>query len=150
MHDGIVYSVEEAPGLHPKLRELLALWRAKRGARATPTRADINTIELRPWLGNLMLLEVIDNGADMLYRVYGSALADYFGRDLTGRKLSSLPPQVSAVVSSEYRQAIVDPKPLTVTHRRSVQHARIPISKLILPLGAPAAIQHLLVGVYLS
>jgi len=149
--DGVAVPVEQAGDLHPKLRELHAFWESKRADRALPARGDLDVIELWPWLGNLMLLEVEAGGADFVYRVYGTVLADYFSRDLTGRRTSSLAQDVQAVVRSEYGQAIGNARPIVVTRARSVQQRRVRASKLILPLGSDRKqIDHLLVGVYLD
>jgi hypothetical protein len=149
--DGVAIAVEHADDIHPKLRDLCRLWERKRGGRALPTRADLDVIELWPWLGNLMLLEVEGGGADFIYRVYGTTIADYFSRDLTGRRTSSLAADVQAVVRAEYREAMTTVRPIVITRARSVQMKRVRASKLILPLGSNRdAIDHLLVGVYLA
>lgn len=149
--DGIAMAIEQVGELHPKLRELHGLWQRKRDGRAYPRRGDLDVIELWPWLGNLMLIEVENGGADYLYRVYGTVLADYFSRDLTGRRTSSLATDVQAVVRGEYGRAIGDGQPIVVTRERTVQQKRIRASKLILPLGqARGMVDHLLVGLYLA
>jgi len=149
--DGVAVPVEQAGELHPKLRELHALWERKRADRPLPARGDLDVIELWPWLGNLMLLEVEAGGADFVYRVYGTVLADYFARDLTGRRTSSLAQDVQAVVRAEYGQAIGNVRPIVVTRARSVQQKRVRASKLILPLGPDRKnVDHLLVGLYLA
>ncbi len=149
--DGIVMAVEQAGEIHPKLRELHGLWQHKRGGRPYPQRKDLDVIELWPWLGNLMLIEVEDGGTDYLYRVYGTVLADYFSRDLTGRRTSSLSADVQAVVRGEYGRAIDKGQPIVVTRDRTVQQKRIRASKLILPLGPDRGkVDHLLVGLYLA
>lgn len=149
--EGVATAVEQATGIHPKLRELHGFWQHKRGGRPFPQRRDLDVIELWPWLGNLMLIEVENGGADFLYRVYGTILADYFSRDLTGRRTSSLAPDVQAVVRNEYGQAIGKGQPIVVTRERTVQQRRVRASKLILPLGPEGdRADHLLVGLYLA
>lgn len=149
--DGVVMPVGQAGDIHPKLRELHGFWQKKRGQRSFPQRKDLDVIELWPWLGNLMLIEVMGGGADYLYRVYGTVLADYFSRDLTGRRTSSLSGDVQAVVRGEYGRAIGKGQPIIVTRERTVQQKRIRASKLILPLGpADGPVDHLLVGLYLA
>jgi hypothetical protein len=149
--DGVAVPVEEAGDIHPKLRDLHGFWQKKRGRRPFPQRRDLDVIELWPWLGNLMLIEVENGGADYVYRVYGTVLADYFSRDLTGRRTSSLSSDVQTVVHAEYGRAIGDGQPIIVTRERTVQQRRIRASKLILPLGmARGTVDHLLVGLYLA
>ena len=149
--DGVAVPVGEAGDIHPKLRDLHGFWQHKRGERVFPRRKDLDVIELWPWLGNLMLIEVENGGTDFLYRVYGTVLADYFSRDLTGRRTSSLAGDVQAVVRGEYARTIDKGEPIIVTRERTVQQRRIRASKLILPLGPQAeTIDHLLVGLYLA
>lgn len=149
--DGIAIPVEQAGNIHPKLRELHRFWERKRADRPLPRRNDFDVIELWPWLGNLMMLEVEGGGSDYVYRVYGTTIADYFSRDLTGRRTSSLAADVQAVVHAEYREAIDNARPMIVTRARSVQMKRIRASKLILPLGQDRnKVDHLLVGLYLA
>ena len=49
---------------HQQLSALQALWETKRGSREFPSRQDFDVFELGPWMGNLTVLEVIDNGMD--------------------------------------------------------------------------------------
>ena len=149
--DGVPIVVEEARDIHPKLRDLHGFWQHKRDGRPFPRRKDFDVIELWPWLGNLMLIEVENGGADYLYRVYGTVLADYFSRDLTGRRTSSLASDVQAIVCGEYGRAVGHGQPIVVTRERTVQQKRVRASKLILPLGSENdRVDHLLVGVYLA
>lgn len=149
--DGVAIPVDQAHDIHPKLRDLYRFWERKRASRALPLRADLDVIELWPWLGNLMLLEVEGDGTDFIYRVYGTTIADYFGRDLTGRRTSSLATDVRTVVRAEYHEVMMTARPIIITRARSVQMKRVRASKLILPLGADRhAVDHLLVGVYLA
>lgn len=150
--DGILVAAEEARAqLNPKLTALHRFWEAKRGTRALPTRGDIDVIELAPWLGSLMLLQVEDGGRDFLYRVYGTTIAEYFGRDLTGRRTSSLSAEIQRVVRAEYAEAIGNVRPYFVARRRSVNSAHARMAKLILPLGTDRTrVDHLLVGVYID
>jgi hypothetical protein len=49
---------------HPLLRRLLAMWEAKCGDRMMPTRANFDVLELKDWLGNLMLIKVLDGATE--------------------------------------------------------------------------------------
>jgi hypothetical protein len=51
-----------------------------------PCKRDIDPIELPPKiLPNLQLIEVIDRGVRFRYRLIGTALAEAYGRDFSGR-----------------------------------------------------------------
>lgn len=140
---------DPAPDIaHPRLRDLFAFWQARRGARAMPTRRAIDAIDLWAWLGNLILIERASAG-EFRYRVYGTGLAEYYGRDLTGKTTAQLRPEVRALVLAEYSEVCRTGQPLLVTHTRRVREQRTPVEKLILPFsGDGEAVERLLAGAY--
>lgn len=85
----------------PTLRALYGYWAEKRRGRPMPDRADIDPIEMRPWLGHLMLVERKPDG-DYIYRLYGSAFVDQFKVDMTGLAISSLPAGQAELLRAEY------------------------------------------------
>ena len=97
-------------------------------------------------LGRSVALKLADKG----YRVYGTGLAEYYGRDLTGKTTAHLRPEVRALVIAEYGEVCRSGKPLVVTHARRVREQRTPVEKLILPFGAADGdgVERLLAGVY--
>jgi hypothetical protein len=56
----------------PPLRSLHAYWNRKRAGRLMPTRADIDPVELRQHLGNLVLIEPVPAEDDFRYRLIGT------------------------------------------------------------------------------
>ncbi len=124
---------------HPLLRRLLAMWEAKCGDRMMPTRADFDVLELKDWLGNLMLIEVLDGATEFRYRLYGSVLASYYGRDLTGKLTAAMLPETRDLVRREYAQVCAARRPMMVERRRSVKHSTRLVAKLILPLATDGA-----------
>jgi hypothetical protein len=98
--------------------------------------ADLAVLNDPEWLGHLSLIEVLEGGLDFRYRVYGSALAAYYGRDLTGKTTRALPTAVGSLVRREYAQAYAARQPLLVQRRRRVRGVSIMIVKLILPLSS--------------
>ena len=133
----------------PRLRGLLDYWESRRGEREMPLRRDIDVLDLGPWLGNLMLIEVLEGGRDFRYRVYGSMLAQYYGRDLTGKTTDVVRPEARDLVRQEYRAVLVDRQPVLVLRDRQVKHRTMRVAKLVLPLSSTgAALDMLLVGSY--
>jgi hypothetical protein len=115
-----------------------------------PACAGIDPVALWDWLGHLILVEPADGGG-FRYRVYGTGLAEYFGRDLTGKTTAVLRPEVRDLVCREYAEAWRTMRPLLVTHRRSVNDRTMAFEKLILPYaGADGTIARLLAGAYPS
>ena len=75
----------------PSLHTLYDLWETRRQGRRVPARQDIDVLELRPWLGWLTVMDMIDDGTDFIYRVFGTSQAAQIGVDLTGRRASACP-----------------------------------------------------------
>jgi hypothetical protein len=86
----------ETPDVTPELleatgmRRLFDVWRdaALGVGRSMPSRSDIDILQLTTYIGELSLLEVVDNGADFRYRVLSGGAAKLLGRDYTGMLLS--------------------------------------------------------------
>jgi hypothetical protein len=133
---------------HPRLRRLLAFWNDKRDGGALPACASIDALELWGWLGNLILIETAAAG-EFRYRVYGTGLAEYYGRDLTGKTTAALRPDVRELVRREYAEVCRTARPLLVTHTRRVHEQPMRVEKLILPFaGERGAVTRLLAGAY--
>lgn len=69
------------------LQFLLSHWQGMAADGALPMVRDLDPIDLRPALGNIMLVDVKDDGRDFRYRLYGSAIAFINGSDKTGRSV---------------------------------------------------------------
>ena len=133
----------------PRLRGLFEYWESRRYGRDMPLRPDIDVLDLGPWLGNLMLIDVLDDGREFRYRVYGSILAQYYGRDLTGKTTEEVRPEARDLVRQEYRAVLADRLPSLVQRDRQVKHRTMRVAKLVLPLSSDgAALDMLLVGSY--
>lgn len=140
---------------HERLRRLHDLWHAKKGRRGLPARADIDVLELKPWLGHLILAEVRegDGDYDFRYRVYGTVLAGWFGRDLTGRTSGELPVGLRERSEQGYRSACRRAQPELVCQSCHLNEDSSCLAKLILPLGSaapqsPIRVGHLLIAAY--
>lgn len=130
------------------LADLHAYWLTSAAGRPMPTRADIDVFEMKPWLGHLMLVEVLEGGADFRYRLYGSNVAHLFGRDRTGQVTSALPVHAREIVCAEYRRVVDSREPHYVRHRRTLARGTGEIAKLILPLGDEGGVHMLLAAMY--
>ncbi len=75
---------------NPRFLDLKAYWDRKRGARAMPMRADIDPLELRKHMGSLVLVDVLPGMTDFRMRLIGTRIAEAYGRESTGKLLSSL------------------------------------------------------------
>lgn len=84
-----------------RLAALYAYWEGKCGGRGMPKRSDIDPVEMRQWLGNILLIDVSAEGK-FVYRLYGTRFVDNFGRDMTGRSVDELPVEQQERVRGDY------------------------------------------------
>jgi hypothetical protein len=79
------------PISHPRLQRLYGYWSTKKGQRKMPSRADIDVLDLRYVLGNIMLVDVIEGSPPRFrIRLHGSNLSERAGYELTGKMLDEL------------------------------------------------------------
>lgn len=148
----------------PRLAALYTYWDGKRAGRPMPTRADLDPVEMRAWLGNLVLIDVTSDGR-FVYRLYGTKFVDSFGLDMTGCNVDELPPEQRDRVRSDYEAVRDTGQPrarlYTALFDKSPSGIRPPTVKaagapqvvtwerLVLPLGAAShGVEMLLLGAY--
>lgn len=143
----------------PRLVALYGYWEAKRAGRVMPTRADIDPLEMRAWLGNLLLIDVAGEGR-FVYRLYGTGFVNSFGRDMTGRSVDELPPEQQERVRADYQSVCASclPRARLYTAAFEVPMAGlqppqdsqvVTWERLVLPLSDGASqVSMLLVGAY--
>ncbi len=86
----------------PKVRELYRYWLGKRRGRRAPARADIDPVELRGLLPHISLLDVVEPGPRLRFRLIGTAVVEIAG-EVTGRFVDELvPPSVYARLHEQY------------------------------------------------
>ncbi|NMM43140.1 PAS domain-containing protein [Rhodospirillaceae bacterium KN72] len=79
----------DAPGdCFPRNDRFVALWQSKVVNGAVPARADFQMEELKPWLGWLTILEILDPVAPRArFRLWGSHLAELTRLEMTGKTM---------------------------------------------------------------
>nr|WP_298682447.1 PAS domain-containing protein [uncultured Dongia sp.] len=135
---------------HPVLRRFFAYWRKKAGARAMPTRADLDPVDFPYALGYVMLVEVERAPLRFRFRLYGSALVNYFADgDYTGKYADQLlPADYAPFVVNAYTTAVEGGVPRHARREMTVDHQMLVYDVLTLPLASatnPAEIAMLLV-----
>ena len=121
---------------HPELDALKALWLEVSGARALPNRADFGLDIMKRWASHLSIAVVMPEGR-FQFRLFGTVLAEIYGRDLTGSFLDELTPHdLWSVVIQHYREVARTRRPLyapiSVTNGRWYTE----VSRLLLPLSS--------------
>lgn len=120
-----------------KLRNLRALWNSVRGSRTMPSRAEFTARLLKPWLGNLALLELASDG-EAVFRLCGTNLYSRFGGEVSGLSVQSL--------DSRIRQSLLDciasvcqkKEPCEAAHSREINGHHIVYREMCLPLSVDA------------
>ena len=134
---------------HSQLAALAQLWSRKASGKRLPAREDFDATELRPWLGQLMLLDVVDDGRDFRYRLHGTSLVELFGGDLTGRSVGEFDTERRSTLMAEYRRSLETRSPQYVPSKVLAHKQHMHVAKLVLPLASDGArIDKLMVSVY--
>lgn len=125
---------------HPSLRRLYEYWDEKRGRRIAPARADIDPVDIPDILPNLFIyrLEWADDGTPhYLMRLFGTALVEAFGRDLTGMEFDDIfgGPEYE-VMRLEYDTVARTAAPLCVRHDANwIERDHVVYERMLLPLS---------------
>ena len=133
-----------------QLRFLLRYWTELAGARTMPGTREIDALEMRPALGYINLLDVIEGGEDFRYRVFGSVIAAVAGYEMTGRTVSALKTAlyVTEFTLAAYRAVVQRGEPLLTEHRPPPSAVpTVAWHGLVLPLADDnGAVARLLIG----
>jgi len=141
----VVFETQDiTPGVF-KRAEFCAFWAywieiaAGLDGRAAPRRSDFDLSLMRDYLDFLTYLDVLEGGADFLYRVYGTGIVHRYGKEMTGRKTSEFPPKPRDFIQSFYRLSVVTKQPV---YRESEAVAGTPYgawARLCVPLSSDGA-----------
>lgn len=133
---------------HSRLAHLHRHWQQQRRGGDLPLSSAIDPLELGPALGYVMLMEPVGGGDDFLYRLYGTAIADRSGLEMTGKRVREVPvPLVAVYFLASYRAVLMTRRPLYTRH--STHHAIgfDDWNRLILPfVDVDGRVDRLLVG----
>jgi len=134
----------------PILGSALAFWLEKRAGRAMPCKRDIDPVEVPPRiLPNLQIIDVINGGARFRYRLIGTALADAFGRDFSGRYPDEMfPDDRLAYILCIYRTVCRSKAPLFSRNKyHTTKNIDLVASRVYLPLSDDGVNVHHILGV---
>ena len=93
----------------PILKQGLDYWHALRGTRSYPARNDMRPRDVAPLLRNIVLIRLIDGGADYEYRIVGDAHVISHGYNMQGQKVSDIDrysPGYGTILKSLYDRAV--------------------------------------------
>jgi hypothetical protein len=116
-----------------------------------PGRADIRESDLRALLPNLMILEPVEDGADWAVRLCGSAIAERYSFDPTGKRIGEIfLPDAAAACFADYRDAIESRSPRIIVARTDIADKdHVVYEAIALPLlGRDGRTPWILVGLF--
>ncbi len=144
---------------NPAIREpaILAFvrdyWQTQRGAAAMPRRQDIAPADMKAYLPNILLADVIGDGQDFRYRLVGSQLQQYFAGNPTGMLMSSVlgvfgQDTVERTIAV-YRRVIADRKPLRIRGAGAIYAQRAKtFDALLTPLSDDGEKANIILGTF--
>jgi len=146
---------EGAEGLsgHSELSALWRLWNAARGARPMPARRDFTPELLRPWLGNLALIDATAEPVHLQYRLVGTHIVENLKFDPTGKGFEDfvVDPANNPLTQGLYRCLLSGRPVFEVVRPRHNRFFSFDYNRLSLPLSADGrAVNMILMGEYVA
>jgi len=119
------------------LGHALAHWHTIRAGRSLPQASEISPFDLRPALGYVLLIDVEDDGWDGRFRLYGTKVAEMYGGDMTGRRVSEIDSgnYATQLFRALYRAVTLRRQPVFSHHQPPAHVSVTAWKRLILPLG---------------
>src|SRR6202000_1752501 len=109
---GVFTEINPTKLVNPTLAFLKDYWERKRGARAMPSRADINPSEMKQHLGWIVLADALPGFTDFRYRTIGTRVSSYFAPSSTGKLVTEVfhdnGPAVVNAMLAPYRKTARD------------------------------------------
>ena len=118
------------------LRQLLTYWHDLRGDRVFPEPREIDPFDFKFALGYIMLLDVIDQGADFRYRLYGTKIAQAYRKDMQDMRTSVFEGVIREFFTAVYRAVLIRRIPIFTEHEPPANVYVSSWRRLILPYGA--------------
>src|SRR5690349_12411326 len=99
---------------HTAITALYQLWEQRRGDRDIPDRADFDPTSIAPaLLPHFVLVDVMDGGARLRYRLLGTAIVNRLGFDPTGKYFDEkFSDKIALYMLSLAREAVAKRRPV--------------------------------------
>jgi len=125
---------------NPATQILHDWWQGKRGTRAMPARAELDPLELKSILADLVLIDVRPmpgKSHTFTYRLAGTEIDSRFGIRLTGLTLDELPfGDAGASIRRQYEATVREQRPVFCCHSVVVAGKRyVEYERLVVPLS---------------
>jgi hypothetical protein len=136
---------------NPRLARLHDYWIGKCAGRPLPSRADIDPLEMREWLGNLLLAEFFGGVENYRVRIDGTNLIGVGGKDRTGKGSEVLTSDEERnLIAVQYGPVLDTAQPAYFeTQFLNSEGRHLREQKLLLPLSADgSSVNMVLAGIY--
>lgn len=133
----IIWEPERADLVTEPVTFLYDYWKAHRQAGEVGMRAaDLVPYDLVPALGYIILLDILDEGRDFRYRLFGSKIAEIAKFDSTGLRISETKahPLMKAFFSTVYDAVLQKQKPIYTEHNPPPNLTIATWHRIVLPL----------------
>ena len=119
-------------------RQALEYWIKIRGSQAMPSRADLDPIDIRQILPNVVLLDVASDPVDFRYRLIGTKIVSQLNNDHTGKWMSEIPHQKPpSTIWSSCETVVTQKLPMTTEIPYTGRNKDFAVSEdILMPLSA--------------
>lgn len=118
--------------LDPRTRAFWDFYQQLPKCGGLPHRSSAGAESLRPWLGNLMILDPVEH-SDFQYRLYGSEIARCCGFDMTGRLVSSFSSKTGSFFLESYQTCYRNRVPVLTTNVAEHANGMVYWERLLIP-----------------
>lgn len=136
--------------LDARLRSLLAFLAEKKAGRRFLSRSDIDPVDLKSLLGNILLVDVVpqaDGDLRFRYRLFGTEFVFYHGSDLTGRWLDDVPNSgFREELLALYRLVATEGTMRTLSYDYMMERQRQRFQAVLLPLSSDGKTVDIVLG----
>ena len=94
-----------------RIRRLNVYWQARANGKV-PSRSEIDPVDVRDLLPNLVMIDVIGDPARFRYRLVGTRVVQYTGFDFTGRCIDEMVFQGRDFILECYRRMLAEKRPV--------------------------------------
>jgi hypothetical protein len=128
-----------------RLRQLHSLWREASGAASFPDVAAIDPVVLKPFLTDLVVVDVRDPD-EPRFRLYGSGFREFYNRDFSNTAVRETPFPERDAIAETYRQVALAGLPRFGWYRWQTEEGSSYFSEfVVLPYGSEGRVERLLV-----
>jgi hypothetical protein len=127
----------------PEIRRFVAYWREKRGSATYPARADMDPLDFRYVLGDVVLIEAQRSvpGSQwpwtFRYRLIGANVVERDGYDLTNKTIDDLPePEYRERVRSTWIDVCESGEPVYYARELFLDHRPRRYEVVVMPLAS--------------